>query len=166
MQRLPFNPEALLAFFMADKSAAGLAGDLEERFQRIWRCRGPVRATAWFWWALMLSLPSIVIGALMKKQNKLPLSATPLAGVEAIGVLHQAVRIVNFPHEWNRFTLVGIEGGRALLNKWSNHQRFTVPLEAIVPSGSDPQAQEIEWVLTWDVRWERDESGYGSIWKV
>ena len=35
MQRLPFNPEPLLALFMAKQAAASLTGDLEERFRRI-----------------------------------------------------------------------------------------------------------------------------------
>jgi hypothetical protein len=40
MQRLPFNPEHLLSFFMTKENAGSLAGDLEERFQRFARGRG------------------------------------------------------------------------------------------------------------------------------
>ena len=35
MHRLPINPELLLALVMTEENAGSLAGDLEERFQRI-----------------------------------------------------------------------------------------------------------------------------------
>jgi hypothetical protein len=45
MQRLPFNPEPLLALFMTKENAGSFAGDLDERFQRICqpssRCLNP-----------------------------------------------------------------------------------------------------------------------------
>jgi len=64
MHRLPFDPERLLALFMTKESAGSLAGDLEERFQRICHRKGRVRAVIWFWCELLLSLPSIVDAAM------------------------------------------------------------------------------------------------------
>jgi hypothetical protein len=63
MHDLPFDPEPLLALFMTNENAASFAGDLEERFQRISQRKGWIRATVWFWWELLLSLPPIVEAA-------------------------------------------------------------------------------------------------------
>lgn len=86
MQRLPFNPEALLALFMPKESAVGLAGDLEERFQRIRQRKGWVRATAWFWWALLSSMPPVLIeavGLTASDSRSLACSISGQAAVEA-----------------------------------------------------------------------------------
>ena len=48
MRRLPFNPEPLLALFMSKENAGSLAGDLEERFQRVCQRKGWREATVWF----------------------------------------------------------------------------------------------------------------------
>jgi hypothetical protein len=63
MKRLPFNPVSLLALFMPKQNAGSLAGDLEERFQKVCRRHGCISAVFWFWWALLISMPSIVIAA-------------------------------------------------------------------------------------------------------
>jgi len=64
MNRLPFNPEPLLACFMTKESVGSLAGDLEERFQGMWQRKGWISAALWFWFQLLLSLFSIATDAL------------------------------------------------------------------------------------------------------
>src|ERR1019366_7939244 len=75
MQRLPFNPEPLLAFFMAKESAGSLAGDLEKRSQRICQGQGRLRAAVWFLWALLASMPPILIEAINMKPTRTPVPA-------------------------------------------------------------------------------------------
>ena len=72
MQHLPFNPERLLALFMTKENAGSLAGDLEERFQRIWRQKGRMRAASWFWWALLASMPPVMVHALNRNSGSRP----------------------------------------------------------------------------------------------
>jgi len=163
MPRLPFNPEPLLAFFTTKENAGSITGDLEERFQNMWYRNGRLRAALWFSWHLFIAVPPMIVAALGRQRTSL-LPVDPLIAILGYGAANQAVTIVNFPHEWNRFTFVGIEDGLALLNKWSNHQRFTVPVRSIVPVRSDVQGYHLEWALTCDVRWEPDEKGRGNIW--
>ena len=44
MHGLPINPEALLALFMTVENAGSLAGDLEERLQRMCQRKGRILA--------------------------------------------------------------------------------------------------------------------------
>jgi hypothetical protein len=66
--------------FGPDAVAGCLAGDLEERFQRICQGEGRIRAAVWFWWELLVSLPSIVTAAMSPVQDTTPagLSNRPL----------------------------------------------------------------------------------------
>jgi hypothetical protein len=69
MSRPPLNPEPLLAIFMAKESAGSIAGDLEERFGRSCQRKGRLQAMLWFWWALLISLPPIIIHALFMNRS-------------------------------------------------------------------------------------------------
>ena len=166
MHRLPFNPVPLLALFMTKESAGSLVGDLEERFNRTLETHGRLKAIIEFLWALLISVPPIVKGAFMPMQSQSPLPSGALPSLQEISVRYQSVRILNFPHQWNQFTLVGIEGGSALLNKWSNHQRFTVPIPNIVAVRSDSERNELDWTLTCQVRLESDGTACGTYWTV
>ena len=77
MHRLQFNPEPLLAFFMTKENAGSLAGDLEERFHRDCRRKGRMRAAVWFWWALLASIPPIIIETLKSRRSAPFVTAGP-----------------------------------------------------------------------------------------
>ena len=79
MHRLPLNPEPLLALFMRKESAGSLAGDIEERFQRMCADRGRAAAILWFWRALLISIPSITFAALDLDRNRPRVTFTPRA---------------------------------------------------------------------------------------
>ena len=78
MQRLPYNPEPLLALFMSQANAGSLAGDLTERFQKISLHRGPISAYCWFFWQVTSSMCSIISTWLTTPATRfIPATATP-----------------------------------------------------------------------------------------
>jgi hypothetical protein len=80
MHPLPLNPEPLLALFMAKESARSLAGDLEERFQCVCQRKGWASAAIWFCWALLISLPLLIIEAMRARPiGPLPVHLHPIA---------------------------------------------------------------------------------------
>jgi hypothetical protein len=72
MPRVPFNAERILAHFMAKESAEALAEDLEERFAQICSQSGRMPALLWFGWALIISLPPLIIPALARTFTEEP----------------------------------------------------------------------------------------------
>ena len=123
MQRLPFNPEPLLAFFMTQENAGSLVGDLEERFQRVCQSQGRMMAILWFWRALLASIPSLVITQLERSQNAL------LSG-HSLGIGRE-VAIVGGPLAGLTGTLVRIDDrrGRVVLSVSLLQRSVAVELE-------------------------------------
>src|ERR1035437_3523788 len=85
MQRLPFNPEPLLALFMTKENAGSLAGDLEERFQGMCQGKGRLRAAAWFCQEIICSMPPLLLARLTGTETT-PLTATGPSSNEALAV--------------------------------------------------------------------------------
>jgi hypothetical protein len=87
MHRLPFNPEPLLTLFMTKENAGSLAGDLEEEFQKRCQCKGRVSAVICFWWALLISMPPLLLARLTGAETT-PLTATGPSSNEALAVVN------------------------------------------------------------------------------
>ena len=136
MHGLPINPEALLALFMTVENAGSLAGDLEERFQRVCRRQGSIRAILWFWWALLASIPSLVITQLQRIQNAL-LSGHSLR-------IGREVAIIGGPLAGLTGTLVRIDNrrGRVVLSVSLLQRLVAVELEerSVHPSSRWPNS--------------------------
>jgi hypothetical protein len=98
MQRLPFNPERLLAFFMTEENARSLAGDLEERFQWICQHEGWLSATAWFCRSFLWSLPPVVIEA-MRPGPKTVMPDIPSTEIVIMAVPPQSIWLPYVHHE-------------------------------------------------------------------
>ena len=136
MHGLPINPETLLALFMTVENAGSLAGDLEERFQRVCRRQGSIRAILWFWWALLASIPSLVITQLQRIQNTL-LSGHSLR-------IGREVAIIGGPLAGLTGTLVRIDDrrGRVVLSVSLLQRLVAVELEerSVHPSSRWPNS--------------------------
>jgi hypothetical protein len=70
----PFDAGIILSLFMDNIHSGSVAGDLEERFQRICAAKGRVRATIWFCLQFARSLPLFVIAALRRTQGRRPVA--------------------------------------------------------------------------------------------
>jgi hypothetical protein len=66
----PFDPGVVLSLFIDQANSDSVAGDLEERFQRICISKGKVRATIWFYLQFARSLPPFIAQAI--RRNKVP----------------------------------------------------------------------------------------------
>jgi hypothetical protein len=95
MRRLPFNPELLVAPFMTREDAGSLAGDLDERFQRLCKRKGRIRAELWFWREVLSSLPPILLASLKADttRSQVPVGPSP-AEIVAAGISAEFVEYV------------------------------------------------------------------------
>jgi hypothetical protein len=80
---------------MTEENAGSLAGDLEERFQRICQRQGRLKATVWFWWAFLCSLPPIIIEDLKPKQEQ-PQIASSTPWIVAVDTSASYSRVENY----------------------------------------------------------------------
>ena len=86
---------------------------------------------------------------------------------QLLAILNQNVKIAPFPHEWDDFRLMSVgDDDVAVFFKRSTPQRFVVPIKNIVAIHGADTVDRAVIEINRPVRWERDWTGYGNIWKI